>query len=155
MAGKSKLGSECQLVGEKTAARLILEAREAFNAALAARDMAAIAGVLSEDVVLVPGDDAQLISGRPAQLAAMGAVAIDRRGRYWLPGRGVVMVARTPSQRPPPQQTPQQVSGCGQVVQPNPPQPQQNIGAKRPASETVTSEAGGSEEIGVKRTRLN
>ena len=86
----------------------------------------------------------------PAQLAAMGAVAIDRMGRYWLPGRGVVMVARTPA---PPQ--PQQVSGCGQFVQPNPPQPQQNIGAKRPASETVTSEAGGSEEIGVKRTRLN
>lgn len=87
----------------------------------------------------------------PAQLAAMGAVAIDRMGRYWLPGRGVVMVARTPA---PPQ--PQQVSGCGQFVKPNPPQPQQNIGAKRPASETVTSEAVGSEEeIGVKRTRLN
>ena len=74
MARKSKPGSECQLVGEKTAARLILEAREAFNAALAARDMAAIAGVLSEDVVLVPGDDAQLISGRPAQLDAWQSI---------------------------------------------------------------------------------
>lgn len=90
----------------------------------------------------------------PAQLAAMGAVAIDRMGRYWLPGRGVVMVARTPAQRPPPQQMPQQVSDCGQFVQPQPPQPQpqQNIGVKRPASATTTS---GSEEIGVKRTRMN
>jgi len=98
----------------------------------------------------------------PAQLAAMGAVAIDRMGRYWLPGRGVVMVSRTPAQRPPPQQMPpqmpQQVSGCGQFVQPQPPQPQpqqyaqQNIGVKRPASATTTS---GSEEIGVKRTRMN
>jgi len=94
----------------------------------------------------------------PAQLAAMGAVAIDRLGRYWIPGRGVVMVSRNPvpAQRAPP---PQQVSGCGQFVQPNPPPPQQNIGVKRPVSETMTSGAmagaGGSEEIGVKRTRWN
>jgi len=94
----------------------------------------------------------------PAQLAAMGAVAIDRLGRYWIPGRGVVMVSRNPvpAQRAPP---PQQVSSCGQFVQPSPPPPQQNIGIKRPVSETVTSgamaDAGGSEEIGVKRTRWN
>merc|ERR1719354_1420899 len=93
----------------------------------------------------------------PAQLASMGAVAIDRRGRYWLPGRGVVTVSRNPVpvQRPPPQQ----VSSCGQFVQPSPPAPQmaaqQNIGVKRPApaSETMTRGAGGAEEMGVKRTR--
>ena len=52
----------------------------------------------------------------PAQLAAMGAVAIDRLGRYWIPGRGVVMVSRNPvpAQRAPPP-PPQQVSSCGQV----------------------------------------
>ena len=95
----------------------------------------------------------------PAQLAAMGAVAIDRMGRYWIPGRGVVMVSRNPVpvQRPPPQQ----VSSCGQFVQPSPPPPQMsaNIGVKRPApaSESATSGALGEagEEIGVKRTRVN
>lgn len=97
----------------------------------------------------------------PAQLAAMGAVAIDRMGRYWIPGRGVVMVSRNPvpAQRAPPPQ----VSSCGQFVQPSPPPPQMsaNIGVKRPApaSESATSgalgEAGPAEEIGVKRTRVN
>ena len=94
----------------------------------------------------------------PAQLAAMGAVAIDRMGRYWIPGRGVVMVSRNPV--PAQRATPPQVSSCGQFVTPSPPPPQQNIGVKRPgASETVTSgalgEAGRAEESGVKRTRWN
>ena len=74
MARKGKSSSDCQLVGEKTAARLILEAREGFNAALEARNMAAIERVLSEDVVLVPGDDAQLMHGREAQLEAWRSI---------------------------------------------------------------------------------
>lgn len=74
MARKGKASSDCQLVGEKSAARLILEAREGFNAALAARDMAAIERVLGADVVLVPGDDAQLIAGRAAQLEAWQSI---------------------------------------------------------------------------------
>jgi len=87
----------------------------------------------------------------PAQLAAMGAVAIDRRGRYWLPGRGVVMLSgpttfrtvgtvSTQSSPPKPQQNIEQ-------------QQQQNIGTKRPASKTMKSGTGGTEEVGVKRTR--
>ncbi|WP_412545698.1 nuclear transport factor 2 family protein [Maricaulis sp. MIT060901] len=74
MARKVKSSSDCQLVGEKVAARLILEARERFNDALEARNMAAIEHVLSEDAVLVPGDDAQLINGRAAQLEAWQSI---------------------------------------------------------------------------------
>lgn len=65
---------DVQLTGDKTLARQVAAAREAFNAALDARDMPAIAKVLSEDVMLVPGDEAQLITGRQAQLDAWEGV---------------------------------------------------------------------------------
>ena len=76
----------------------------------------------------------------PAQLASMGAVAIDRRGRYWLPGRGVVMISGPTTYKT--------VGTLG--TQPSTPQQQQeqqqSNGAKRPVSEN-------SKEIGAKRTR--
>ena len=97
----------------------------------------------------------------PAQLAAMGAVAIDRRGRYWLPGRGVVMISGPTTFRT--VGTLDSTQSCPPKVQQNieqqqqeqqQQQQQQNIGTKRPAaSETVARGAGGSEEIGVKKTR--
>lgn len=63
-------GSDVQLLGDKASARAIAAARALFNAALAARDMDAIAAVLADAVTLVPGDDAALIEGRAAQLEA-------------------------------------------------------------------------------------
>ncbi|NLR69889.1 nuclear transport factor 2 family protein [Novosphingobium sp. ERN07] len=44
--------------------------RAAYNRALAEADLAAIAPLLSPDVVLVTGTDSALIAGRKAQLAA-------------------------------------------------------------------------------------
>lgn len=44
--------------------------RAAFNRALAEGDLAAIAPILSPDVVLVTGSDSAVISGRKAQVAA-------------------------------------------------------------------------------------
>lgn len=44
--------------------------RAAFNRALAEADLAAIAPLLSPDVVLVTGTDSAVIAGRKAQLAA-------------------------------------------------------------------------------------
>ncbi len=71
MSRKAKpAGSETQLLGDKAAARAVLSARQAFNEALALRSLRAIETCLSEDVILVPGDDAQLIQGRKAQLEA-------------------------------------------------------------------------------------
>ena len=89
----------------------------------------------------------------PAQLAAMGAVAIDRLGRYWIPGRGVVMVSRNPV--PAPQAAPPapQVSSCGQFTVPPAP-PNVTVGNKRPASETATSgDLETQEGAGGKKTR--
>lgn len=63
-------GADIQLVGDKQAAREIAARREGFNSALTIRDMEAIAALLHEDVVLVPGDEAPLIQGRQAQLDA-------------------------------------------------------------------------------------
>jgi len=86
----------------------------------------------------------------PMQLAAMGAVALDRMGRYWIPGRGVVMVSRNPIPADRPQQPVRPMPApvyntmaqgpCGeQFARPAAPmaavQPQ-----KRPVSETVDSE---------------
>ena len=71
---RSAPGSDVQLLGDKTAARAIAAARAEFNAALTARDMAAIAAVLAEAVTLVPGDDAVLIEGRTAQLEAWQSI---------------------------------------------------------------------------------
>lgn len=65
---------DVQLIGDKAEARAILAARTAFNQALDARALSAIADVLSEDAILVPGDDAQLISGRQAQLEAWKSI---------------------------------------------------------------------------------
>jgi len=66
--------SDTQLLGDKTAARAIAAARAEFNAALESRALKLIATHLAEDAVLVPGDDAQLISGRAAQLDAWASI---------------------------------------------------------------------------------
>lgn len=65
-----KVKPDTQLVGDKFAARSVLSARQAFNEALEMRALGAIEACLAEDVILVPGDEAQLIQGRPAQLQA-------------------------------------------------------------------------------------
>ena len=72
MARSSRL--DIQLVGDKSAARAIAAARADFNAALDARALKAIAVHLAEDAVLVPGDEAQLITGRDAQLEAWASI---------------------------------------------------------------------------------
>lgn len=66
--------SDIQLLGDKQAARAIAAARAGFNAALEARSLKAIADVLVEEVVLIPGDEAQLITGRDAQLEAWSSI---------------------------------------------------------------------------------
>tara|TARA_R110000868_G_scaffold98607_1_gene271458 strand:+ start:13462 stop:13911 length:450 start_codon:yes stop_codon:yes gene_type:complete len=70
----SAAAGEVQLVGDKASARAVRAARDAFNAALVARDLEAIANVLAETVTLVPGDDAVLIEGRAAQLEAWQSI---------------------------------------------------------------------------------
>ena len=72
MARSSRL--DIQLVGDKSAARAIAAARADFNAALEARALKAIAVHLAEDAVLVPGDEAQLITGRDAKLEAWASI---------------------------------------------------------------------------------
>lgn len=74
MAGARKSHGDVQLVGDKSAARAIAAARAAFNAALESRALKAIAACLAEDAVLVPGDEAQLITGRDAQLEAWSSI---------------------------------------------------------------------------------
>jgi ketosteroid isomerase-like protein len=70
MARVSRPGADIQTSGDKRAARAIAAARARFNQALADRDMAAIAEILCEDCTLTPGDDAELMAGRQAQLDA-------------------------------------------------------------------------------------
>jgi len=65
---------DIQLLGDKAAARAVAEARAAFNAALEARALKAIAMVLSDTVLLVPGDEAEPIMGRAAQLEAWTSI---------------------------------------------------------------------------------
>jgi ketosteroid isomerase-like protein len=65
---------DIQLTGDKALARAVLAAREAFNAALETRSMGAIADVLSEAAMLVPGDEARPIVGREAQLEAWQSI---------------------------------------------------------------------------------
>jgi len=66
--------SDIQLLGDKPAARAIAAARADFNAALESRSLKVIATHLAEDAVLVPGDEAQLITGRAAQLEAWASI---------------------------------------------------------------------------------
>lgn len=73
-ARKAAAQSDVKLFGDKPAARAILDARAGFNAALEARDLAGIGAVLVETAVLVPGDDAELIQGRQAQLDAWTSI---------------------------------------------------------------------------------
>jgi ketosteroid isomerase-like protein len=75
-SGKSsgKSAGEVQLVGDKVAAREIARLRADFNTAIADQDFAAISRVLSEDALLIPGDDAPLIQGREAQLEAWNSI---------------------------------------------------------------------------------
>lgn len=70
MARKPKPGSDIQITGDKSTGRLIAARRGGFNQALADRDFTAIADVLCADCTLVPGDDAELMAGREAQLEA-------------------------------------------------------------------------------------
>ena len=65
---------DIQLLGDKAAARAVAEARGAFNAALDARSLKAIAAVLSDAVVLIPGDEAEPIVGCAAQLEAWASI---------------------------------------------------------------------------------
>lgn len=67
-------GPDIQLSGDKTAARAIASVRAGFNAALETRSLRAIADALCEDAVLVPGDDADLINGRTAQIEAWRSI---------------------------------------------------------------------------------
>ncbi|MDF1768761.1 nuclear transport factor 2 family protein [Maricaulis sp.] len=70
MVGARKSHGDVQLVGDKPSARMIFSRRADFNQALIDRDLEAIRAVLGEHSVLVPGDEAQLIVGRDAQLEA-------------------------------------------------------------------------------------
>lgn len=75
MARKARATSvDIQMLGDKPACRAVAAERERFNAALAARDLAAIEACLHEDAVLIPGDEAQLINGRAAQLEAWQSI---------------------------------------------------------------------------------
>jgi ketosteroid isomerase-like protein len=67
-------GSGVQIVGDKNAGRAVAAARQAFNAALETRTLGAVETVLTEDALLVPGDEAQLIRGRAAQLEAWQSI---------------------------------------------------------------------------------
>jgi ketosteroid isomerase-like protein len=62
--------ADVQYLGDKAQARVVAAARGDFNEALAARDILAIRSFLTENVMLVPGDEAQLIQGRDAQVEA-------------------------------------------------------------------------------------
>ena len=84
MAKLRKSGNDCQLVGDKSQARAILAEREAFNTALAERDLDAIARVLGEDCVLVPGDDATVIQGREAQLESWKSIHSNMDEAHYL-----------------------------------------------------------------------
>ena len=65
---------DVQLLGDKAAARAVAEARRAFNEALEMRSLSAIAAALAEDAILIPGDEAQPIQGREAQLEAWQSI---------------------------------------------------------------------------------
>ena len=66
--------TDAQLLGDKAAARAIAAARADFNAALDSHSLDSIARHLAENALLVPGDEAQLISGRSDQLAAWASI---------------------------------------------------------------------------------
>jgi ketosteroid isomerase-like protein len=70
MARAKKPASDVQLIGDKSAARSIVAERERFNQALVERDIETIRFILAERATLVPGDEADLINGRDAQIQA-------------------------------------------------------------------------------------
>lgn len=74
MAKRIKPGADVQMTGDKAAAKQIAAARAAFNAALSSRDYDGIEQALCEDCTLVPGDDAELMAGRDAQLDAWRSI---------------------------------------------------------------------------------
>jgi ketosteroid isomerase-like protein len=74
MARRVKPGADAQLTGDKAVAKQIAAARAAFNTALSARDYDGIALALCEECTLVPGDDAELMAGREAQLSAWRSI---------------------------------------------------------------------------------
>jgi ketosteroid isomerase-like protein len=77
MATLQRSKSDIQFFGDKSAAREIASRRAVFNTAIKARDLDTIETVLAENAVLVPGDDAQLILGRAAQLSAWLTIFSD------------------------------------------------------------------------------
>ncbi|MGJ3230634.1 MAG: YybH family protein [Oceanicaulis sp.] len=74
MARAARKAADIQMTGDRVLAREIAEMRARFNAALADRDFDAIERALCADCTLVPGDDAELIAGRPAQLDAWRSI---------------------------------------------------------------------------------
>jgi len=70
MVKRTKPGADVRIAGDKAIGQQIVAARLAFNQALVDRDYDAIAQALCEDCTLVPGDDAELMAGRTAQLEA-------------------------------------------------------------------------------------
>lgn len=71
---KTAAGADTRLVGDKAEARRILDSRLRFNQALADRELDVIESVLAETATLVPGDDADLIQGRAAQMDAWKSI---------------------------------------------------------------------------------
>ena len=67
-------GSDIQLTGDKAAGREIAAIRARFNEAIGSRDIDAIAEALAENCWLVPGDEADPICGREAQLDAWSSI---------------------------------------------------------------------------------
>lgn len=74
MARTLKRAGDVQMTGDRAAGRDIAASRARFNAALAQRDFDAIAQALAEDCTLTPGDEADLIAGRDAQLDAWRSI---------------------------------------------------------------------------------
>jgi len=74
MVKRAKPGADIQLTGDNATAKQIAAARTAFNQALSDRDYSGIEAALCEDCTLVPGDDAELMAGRSAQLDAWRSI---------------------------------------------------------------------------------
>lgn len=59
----------CEDFGDDAAIERILAQREAFNQAIAKKDIEAIGSVLHENVILITGTNSEVFEGREAQLA--------------------------------------------------------------------------------------
>lgn len=63
-----------EIIGSQTVGEVILARRLAFNSALAQHDLKAMAEALDPKVLLITGDDNQLIDGREAQIEAWRSI---------------------------------------------------------------------------------